>query len=287
MIETPDGRRVAVHAPADAGDAPRPLVLVLAGAGSAADEVLGRQGWAGTAEASGFVAAGLEAVPLEREAAVQPLLNPRVWNDGSQPRSSRPRPDDVAHVRAALDALTGRYRIDRDRVYAVGFADGGAMVQRLAVELPGRFAAAASVAGHLHVDGRPASPLSLLLIFGGSDPLVPLDGGLVSAPGLSDHRPPSVLATVGRWATGLGCPDAPAAAVDGPRVERRLWAPCAAGSELAVVLVRDLGHHWPGGGGGGPLPARLTGPTSDAVDGTAEIWSFLRRHARTGSAAAR
>jgi len=51
--------------------------------------------------------------------------------------------------------------------------------------------------------------------------------------------------------------------------------------------VRDLGHHWPGSGGGGPLPARLAGPTSDAVDGTAEIWTFLRRHARTGGAAAR
>ncbi|MET4698787.1 polyhydroxybutyrate depolymerase [Constrictibacter sp. MBR-5] len=286
-IEVADGRPVAVHRPAEAPDTPMPLVLVLAGGGDTAEDVLKRQGWTGTADASGFVAAGLEAMPADPGAPAQPLRNPRVWTDGSAPPAAKPRPDDVAYVRAAIEAVSRRHPIDPGRIYAVGFADGGGMVQRLAVEMPGRLAAAASVAGHLHVPGNGERPPPLLLIFGGSDPLVPLNGGQVSAPGISDHRPPAVLATVGRWVAALGCPDAPAAAVDGPRVERRLWAPCAGGGELAVVLVRDLGHHWPGSGGGGPLPARLAGPTSDAVDGTAEIWAFLRRHARTRGAAAR
>ena len=280
LYATADGRRYAVHPPAGGtAEASPPVVLILAGNGAAAGDALRDQGWSGTADASGFLAVGLEALPADPATPQQALRNPRIWNDGSAGSSARRRADDAAHVATVLDAVAERYRTDADRVYAVGFADGGAMVQRLAAERPGRFAAAAAVAGHLHSPAPSQRALPLMLVYGGRDPLVPLAGGQVSAPGLSDRNLPSVMTTVNRWIERLDCPAVPAAAIDWPRVERRLWSPCAGGVELAVVLVRDLGHHWPGGGGG-LMPARIAGPTSDAFDATAELWAFLRRHRR-------
>lgn len=253
-------------------------MAVLAGNGAEGAAALTMQGWTGTADASGFIAIGLQALPVDAGAPPQPMRNPRVWRSGAA-TSSSDSVDDVDHVVEALADAARRTRIDPDRVYVVGFADGGDMAQRLVAEIPERFAAAASVAGHLRVTARPELPVPLMLVFGGSDPMVPLGGGYAPSLGRSDRRLPSVEDTVNRWVNSLSCPSAPAASVDAPRVERRLWAPCAGGAKLAVILVRDLGHHWPGSGGG-LLPTRLAGPTSDALDATAAIWAFLKRHSR-------
>jgi polyhydroxybutyrate depolymerase len=49
------------------------------------------------------------------------------------------------------------------------------------------------------------------------------------------------------------------------------------GSDLFPVrIIAGHGHHWPGGNA--LLGERLGGPASAAVDATAEIWEFVRRH---------
>ncbi len=280
-VQLRSGRHYAFHAPtALSKDKAAPAVAVLAGNGADGAAVLTMQGWSGTADASGFIAIGLQAMPVDAKAPPQPMRNPRVWRNGSEAAGGGQSVDDVAHVAEAIADVARRHRIDPNRVYVVGFADGGDMAQRLVTDMPDRFAAAASVAGHLRVTARPALHVPLMLVYGGSDPMVPLRGGHAPSLGRADRRLPSVEETVNRWVNSLRCPAAPAASVDAPRVERRLWAPCAGGAELAVILVRDLGHHWPGSGGG-LLPTRLAGPTSDALDATAAIWAFLKRHSRS------
>src|SRR5688572_9334551 len=53
--------------------------------------------------------------------------------------------NDVGYVNALLDTLLKKYRIDPARVYATGLSRGGFFSQRLAAELPEKFAAIASV----------------------------------------------------------------------------------------------------------------------------------------------
>ncbi|MHA7985801.1 CE1 family esterase [Rathayibacter sp. CAU 1779] len=98
--------------------------------------------------------------------------------------------DDVAFVLAAVDWAVGRLGADADRVFAVGFSNGGALVIRLAHEIPERFAGAATIGAtvpapenFLLADARPG-PLRMLYINGTSDPLVPYEGGVASLWGL-------------------------------------------------------------------------------------------------------
>ncbi|NNC11519.1 hypothetical protein HII28_06450 [Planctomonas sp. JC2975] len=98
--------------------------------------------------------------------------------------------DDVAFVLAAIGWAADRLGADAERAFAVGFSNGGALVIRLAHEVPGRFAGAATIGAtvpapenFLLADARPG-PLRMLYINGTSDPLVPYEGGVASLWGL-------------------------------------------------------------------------------------------------------
>ena len=94
--------------------------------------------------------------------------------------------DDVAFATAAIGFLARSYGIDTSRVYAVGFSAGGAMVIRLAHEIPTRLAGAAIISEtqpvpeNFMLTEAPPSALPVVLIHGTGDPLVPYEGGMAS-----------------------------------------------------------------------------------------------------------
>jgi poly(3-hydroxybutyrate) depolymerase len=47
---------------------------------------------------------------------------------------------------------------------------------------------------------------------------------------------------------------------------------------VQLQIATSCSGTWPGGV---PLPERITGPTSNAIDATRVMWEFFRRHART------
>jgi poly(3-hydroxybutyrate) depolymerase len=54
-----------------------------------------------------------------------------------------------------------------------------------------------------------------------------------------------------------------------------LWHyPCPRGRAVALYLVKDNGHTWPGGGKG----SRLGDTPSNALDATDVIWGFFKTH---------
>ena len=100
--------------------------------------------------------------------------------------------DDVGFTEALLDRVEADLCVDRTRIYAMGFSNGGMFVSTLACELNDRIAAVASVAGvHLLPDcaGR---PMPIIATHGTSDPLVPFGENDVGVPlaetGLLDGR---------------------------------------------------------------------------------------------------
>jgi polyhydroxybutyrate depolymerase len=85
-----------------------------------------------------------------------------------------------------VDLLVERHRVDPARVHAVGYSAGGAMVIRLAHEIPSRLAGVGVVAATVPVpenfltfDG-PVVPLPVVLFHGTADRLVPYGGGMAS-----------------------------------------------------------------------------------------------------------
>jgi|GEM_PF-5983788 len=96
--------------------------------------------------------------------------------------------DDVGFLKELITQLKAESAIDAARVFISGFSNGGAMTQRFAAEEPNEIRAAASVC---HTSGYrlstssdsvwvdlppPAGPVSILLIRGGADHVIPSDG---------------------------------------------------------------------------------------------------------------
>ena len=111
------------------------------------------------------------------------------WNDGRQTesiRAQRENIDDVNFIRAAVEATIKNYPIDRRRIFATGISNGAMMSHRLAAEASDVLAGAATVAGELTppiaANFHPQYPVSIFIIHGDRDPIVPIEGGEVRRP---------------------------------------------------------------------------------------------------------
>jgi polyhydroxybutyrate depolymerase len=91
---------------------------------------------------------------------------------------------DIEFVDDLLDKLSAELSVDTDRIYAVGFSNGGWMASAVACTLPDRIAAAAPVAGVMDVGSDCArnSPVPMVTFHGTSDQYEPFDGGIDNAP---------------------------------------------------------------------------------------------------------
>lgn len=263
---------------------PLPLVLVLHGGGGtgAGMEALTRDGFNRLADRDGFI-------------AVYPDGVERHWNDGRgvpSYRAHRESVDDVGFVSALIDHVARAHLLDRSRVFATGISNGGLLSFRLARELTEKIAAIAPVAismsEQIAAMRPPAGPISIMMIPGTRDPLVPWDGGDIGFPGgVTVGRVLPVMDTIRYWAGHNGCPSPPAIAMepdrdpqDGTRVRRETYGPCREGTEVILLAVEGGGHTWPGGL---PyLPERLIGRTSRDIDANEVIWNFFKRHAVRG-----
>lgn len=296
-VAPPDERRTVevhgstrsyyVHFPAGSRSAPWPLVLLLHPAGSSARDAMTILRWTEASDENGFILVGLEARVPTAWLPASFSLNPRVWNSGDPgvQQDNILAGDDVAYAARVLDQLSGIYTLDTARTYAVGFSSGGGMAQRLALELPGRFAAIAAV-GSLRAQSAPArKPLSVMLVYGRLDPVTPYDGGTRHTPWGDTPNMPPVADTVAAWVRDLHC--APTAQSQQPNAQvlREAWSGCDEGVEVQAVTIADEGHHW-----AGSLPDNLkesvAGPVSHAFDDTAEIWTFFAAHPAHGPKAA-
>jgi polyhydroxybutyrate depolymerase len=101
--------------------------------------------------------------------------------------------DDVGFTRAIIDDVAARYKIERERVYALGYSNGAQMALRLAMQTPDLVAGVVAISANVPtpenndckvVDGR---PVSVVLIEGTKDKLNPYAGGNVSIFGMGDR----------------------------------------------------------------------------------------------------
>jgi polyhydroxybutyrate depolymerase len=157
-------RSYLVDAPAGAADAPLPLVLAFHGFRHSAAGLRDGIGLAERAAAGAFVAVHAEG----REGVRLLDTTGRGWDTG---------PDDAADdafVRAILDAVEAERCIDRRRIYALGFSNGGFVSNLLGCRLADRLAAVAPVAGARALDAcTPAAPRPILFFHGRADRIVP------------------------------------------------------------------------------------------------------------------
>jgi polyhydroxybutyrate depolymerase len=217
------------------------------------------------------------------------------WSDGRTETLPKleylAKVDDVKYLTRVIDDVASACPVDAQRVFATGISNGGFMSQSLAVKASNRIAAiGAVVAGmgeSVAASFSPTLPVSVLVINGTEDPLVPYAGGEVHFFRTKRGRTIGIEDVAAKWAAFNGCSSRPVvdhlpnlSPDDGCRVERRLFSGGKAGTEVVLLKIQGGGHTWPGGSQ--YLPVAVIGRTCRDFSATRLIWEFFRTHPRPG-----
>lgn len=263
------------HIPDHLPGKPVPLVLIFHGSGSDGASMEDFTKFSTLADHHGFIAVYPDAVAAN-------------WNDGRAVPgilSQAKNVDDVAFTSAIIEAVSKEHALDPKRIYATGFSNGGIFVYLLAEKLTSRFAAIASVSGGIAEpvapDYKPSMPLSVFIVHGTKDPLVPYVGGEVDYS--HNGRIISTEDTVKKWITINGIEDRERTGElpdldpsDHSRVKWTRWTFPKTKTELLLYTVVGAGHTWPSG----PqfLPISTIGEVDRDFDGATAIWEFFEKH---------
>lgn len=190
------------------------------------------------------------------------------WNAGAGMLGVYPSVgiNDVGFINALVDTMQANYPIVVAQTYLFGFSNGGFMVQRIACEDNGRFAAIASLAGTLGnqiTTCNPARKLPILHFHGTAD----INVGYNSTPfGIN------VDSLMHLWAINNSC-DAvpnmipvPDTKADGFTVEHYQYSGCT--NRLELFKIYDAAHI-------------LLRKSDNDIGYSEEMWKFFRPHTLT------
>ncbi len=222
-------RRYMLHLPTPLPGGKLPLVVYLHGWGSGAQNQVLNPG----ADSAGWVVVYPEGTVHMWNGTSGPL-----WNAGGPFEGPTAYTDDVKFIKALIDTLILRHSVDRSRVYAMGYSNGGMLADRLAHELSSRIAGIYSMAAsETNVSwGMPADTVAVMHVNGLADPWIPIGGSADFA---------SVRGVVDRWRQHNGCAATPDTILNAPAdtvLVLRWKSPSQRGD---VVLVTHPGGHAP------------------------------------------
>lgn len=186
--------------------------------------------------------------------------------------------DDVQFMRDMIDDLDAAFAVDRSRIYAAGYGQGGMFAERLACEWEEVSAigvVAATLSRVLEASCDPPAPVSAALIHGTLDTTYPADGqpgatGLLGARGALEF-----------WLDVNGCGAVPTTTstqdpvIDGTEVEVEIYRDCDGGAEVEFYEVVDGGHTWPNPAINFPVSSGLK---TEDIDAAAVLGVFFLRH---------
>jgi Poly(3-hydroxybutyrate) depolymerase len=242
---------------------PMPLVFVLHGAGDSGRKMawLTRYGFNKLSGRDGFIV---------------------VYPDAIGEKWDQENIDDVGFISALIDHLVKKLNIDERRVYVTGMSNGAFMTNLLACELSGKIAAIAPVSGTMAKEFvpycSPSRPISVLIIHGDKDKIVPWKGGELPVIRLKIL---SVEETVDHWVTHNNCSSSSIITwepdrypQDGTRVRREVYGQGNEGTEVILYAIEGGGHTWPGGHQ--LLPILAFGRVCKDINACEVIWEFFK-----------
>jgi polyhydroxybutyrate depolymerase len=259
IVVAGEERKYLVHVPPGYDRArAMPLVISMHGAGGWPAQQMRMTRWNDLADREGFIVVYPSAADM---------AGPRIW-----------RSRDAGYIDQLIDRLERDYNIDRTRVYANGFSNGGGMTFALSCTISDRLAAVGMAGAAQPVPWRwcrDTSPIPMIAIHGTDDRFAPYHGGEspIVPPG---HPFPSIPKWVAKWAARNRCAPNPVASRVARDVVRTVYAPCAA--DVVFFTVEGGGHQW---FGGRPLPEWFVGHDPRTINTTAEMWRFFKAHPRS------
>ena len=282
-------REYFVHIPSGyRNKRPAPVVVVFHGGGGKAQKIAKFSGFNRLSETHGFL-------------TIFPQAIDKHWSDGREIEKFRDhdaKVRDVVWIKELIENLQSTYSIDAKRIYATGISNGGIFTQRLAIELGQHFAAVASLTAQIALPlavEKPKNSISVLIMNGTKDPIVPYEGGDVTPPLFprlskilklpSRGKVISTDATIEFWLRHNGI-DTPGLVTqlpdrdttDGSTVERTAWTQTKTGVSVVLFKVIGGGHTWPGRKQ--YLPVRTVGQTNQDIKASEKIWEFFAQHSK-------
>ena len=289
-VDTATGPRTAMLLWPDRGTSQKllPLVILLHGRGASAAGSLGMRksvpaplsAWVDIAERDQVAVLALQGSRGRSELAG--------WNDCRQDDPSKPDADDSGYANLVLHQVIANHPVDLRRIYVMGMSNGAMMSFRLGQELDQPPAALAAVAGPMPAGaGCPQAKraMSILLIHGTQDPLVPYQGGAVHFGTAEMGSVLSVDDTVTLWRSIDHLGDAGVTdrfpqllSSEGKTAAiRTVWGSDPAGLQVELIRIEDGGHAEPSiDHSYGRIYSGLAGIQNHDFEAAEEAWRFFK-----------
>ncbi len=269
-------RKLVIHFPPSFSQG-LPLVIVLHGGGGNKENVNKVTNFSAVADSENFLVVYPDGIDNQ-------------WNDGREYKTlfkKQSEADDVGFISSMIDYLIEKYNINSKSVFVCGISNGGMMSLRIACELTGKINSVASVAANMTPfllnNCSPSKPISIMLICGTKDPLVPYNGGKVGL-GILKNRGTvlSVEKSIDYWVKLNKCNTSPIVIeednnkFDKTKAIKKIFSDGLNGSEVILYTIENGGHTWPGGLQ--YLSERIIGKSSKDINASEVIWKFFKSH---------
>jgi polyhydroxybutyrate depolymerase len=234
-----------------------PLVFTLHGAGGSAHGLKNTSHMNATADREGFVVVYPQA-----------LHQPAMWVG---PVSGPASQNDNDFFKEMVSFLQAELSIDPNRIYVTGISNGGTMTNHLGCIMSDTFAAIAPVAaGQANFNCQIEKPVSVVVLHGTSDNVIPYEG--------DGQRVPAVRDWVNAWASANDCQSPPNITAYHKDVEEQRWSDCIDKAEVVFYTINGGLHEWFGSAYGPPPWGDDFEPDIYASDA---IWDFFAAHTKS------
>ncbi len=209
------------------------------------------------------------------------------WNDGretNKTKAHRENVDDISFVRSMIDSLTKEYRIDEKRIFSTGPSNGGIFSHYIGANISDKFAAIAPVIGGIadpfYKRFNPKNPVSVFIIQGTADKLVPYNGGYIAR---NRGKVISTDKAIELWTNHNKTDKKPVRGNlpdtnkrDGCTVDTFLWKDGKNRTAVKLYKLNGGGHTW--AGGINFFPRMIVGNVCRDFDAAEVIWEFFKNH---------
>ena len=186
-----------------------------------------------------------EAKEAEHFIIVYPEGHKRTWNAGDCcGPAHREKINDRKFIQALLDDLASVVPIDRRRVYATGFSNGGRICYFLAGTMSEVITAIAPMGTAVLTDHVPVRPIPILHIHGLSDKWAPYYGGASAWKSMPVAEPTEKGLEFWRNLAGTST-ESRGSLFDG-NDDCITYAGAPDGTKIELCRIPGLGHNWPG-----------------------------------------
>jgi polyhydroxybutyrate depolymerase len=248
-----------------------PIVFMFHGTSGDGEKFYNISGWKELGEAEGFISVFPSSLEYRFFNDSGVAVKTSKWKNAEALDVLAPgqyMKDDVRFVRTMIDTIASVYRIDRGRIYASGFSNGGCFVSKLAVEMSDVFAAIAPASGPLLQgdSARPARNIPLAVIIGSKDDHIFSNFGVTEVP-FNDTGMVYFSPVMRRYTGAFGL-SGTYTTLSTPSTLTYLYktpAPGASATEFSFTLVKDMKHEYPNG-------------TNYPLSAAQQFWTFFKRN---------